>query len=894
MTDGRFCNGRGKTTSSHIVTHLVRARHKAVMLHPESPLGDTVPECYTCGSKNPFLLGFIPAKGDAVVMLLCRNPCNYAANTKDVDWDASQWSPLIENRSFLSWFVSIPSAKQQKQVRPITAQQISKLEELWRENEKATLKDVDNPDTEEELPKTLLQYDSPMQYNSILRSLLAVEEAYDRKLKESLVQHDISVRWEPERGGNYLVWLRMPQLESGEIRIAIGDELLLKGAGTMGQPWQARVIVVRFAPTNSMEVACEVPGQLRPPTDSVSNFTVEFVWIGVTYKRMKTGLNKMTKDASCMSPYIQKKLLGLPAGPETLKSEPPRTIVVPGLPSLNHSQVAAIKAVLTRPLSLIQGPPGTGKTVTSATIVYHLTQMNRGKVLVCAPSNVAVDQLTEKIHKTGLKVVRLVSRMRETISSNVRFLALHEQVSILLQDSEIYQKLDAKKRAGEATLKDEVQMKKIISRIERDLLDAADVICTTCSSSADNRLRHYEFQSVLIDEATQAVEPECLLPVVHGCRQLVLVGDHQQLGPVVMHRKVASAGMNLSLFERLVLLGNQPRRLEVQYRMHPCLSEFPSNMFYEGMLQNGVTAQERLRKSVPIPWPVPTLPMMFYQNLGQEEISASGTSYLNRTEASTVEKIVTLLFKAGVQAEQVGVITPYEGQRNFIINYMQMHGSMNKDMYRNMEVASVDAFQGREKDYIIVSCVRSNDRLGIGFLSDPRRLNVALTRARYGLIVVGNPRVLCKNALWYHLLVHFKERQLLVEGPLSNLQPSMIQFGPPPKERRRETPMQRASEDTPGINDSLAMDPVRAPFRGPAKVPGSIRGDLWGELGLDARSLSYNQSDRFRKAPRGGDRDDDLDSLDGYESQPSLADPLDFPTTDASTQGGRPSFTPFT
>jgi len=123
---------------------------------------------------------------------------------------------------------------------------------------------------------------------------------------------------------------------------------------------------------------------------------------------------------------------------------------------------------------------------------------------------------------------------------------------------------------------------------------------------------------------------ECMIPLVLGCRQVVLVGDHQQLGPVIMNKKAARAGLTQSLFERLVVLGNRPIRLQVQYRMHPCLSEFPSNMFYEGTLQNGVTAPERLRKNVDFPWPVPDTPMFFYQNLGQEEISSSGTSFLNR------------------------------------------------------------------------------------------------------------------------------------------------------------------------------------------------------------------------------------------------------------------------
>jgi hypothetical protein len=244
-----------------------------------------------------------------------------------------------------------------------------------------------------------------------------------------------------------------------------------------------------------------------------------------------------------------------------------------------------------------------------------------------------------------------------------------------------------------------------------------------------------------------------------------------QLGPTIMNKRAARAGLTVSMFERLISLGNKPIRLQVQYRMHPCLSEFPSNMFYEGTLQNGVTAPERIRKSVDFPWPSDIMPMYFHQNLGSEEISSSGTSFLNRTEASNVEKVVTRFFKSGVLPGQIGIITPYEGQRSYVANYMNINGSLKKELYKEIEVASVDAFQGREKDYIILSCVRSNEHLGIGFLSDPRRLNVALTRAKYGLVILGNPKVLSKNALWHHLLTHYKEKGCLVEGPLNNLQP---------------------------------------------------------------------------------------------------------------------------
>lgn len=289
------------------------------------------------------------------------------------------------------------------------------------------------------------------------------------------------------------------------------------------------------------------------------------------------------------------------------------------------------------------------------------------------------------------------------------------------------------------------------------------------------------FQSILIDEGMQSTEPECMVPVVLGARQLILVGDHCQLGPVVMCKKAAKAGLSQSLFERLVVLGIRPFRLEVQYRMHPELSRFPSDFFYEGSLQNGVSAEERRLHKIDFPWPRPDRPMFFYVTQGQEEIAGSGTSYLNRTEAANVEKLTTRFLKAGVRPEQIGIITPYEGQRSYLVQHMQYQGSLHAKLYQEIEVASVDAFQGREKDIIIMSCVRSNEHQGIGFLSDPRRLNVALTRAKYGLIVVGNPKVLSKQPLWNHLLAFYKERRVLTEGPLSNLKESAIQFAKPKK-----------------------------------------------------------------------------------------------------------------
>jgi len=197
-----------------------------------------------------------------------------------------------------------------------------------------------------------------------------------------------------------------------------------------------------------------------------------------------------------------------------------------------------------------------------------------------------------------------------------------------------------------------------------------------------------------------------------------------------------------------------------------------------------VTLNERLYTGIDFPWPRPDMPMYFYNSTGGEEISASGTSYMNRTEASNIEKLVTYFLKAGVKPYQVGVITPYEGQRAYICSVFQRQTAFSHKAYEEIEVASVDSFQGREKDFILLSCVRSNQNQGIGFLNDPRRLNVALTRAKYGLIVCGNAKVLGKQfrsqpSLWVNLLCHYKKYELVVEGALSNLRQCHITFSKP-------------------------------------------------------------------------------------------------------------------
>ncbi|KNH07326.1 mRNA decay factorlike protein [Perkinsela sp. CCAP 1560/4] len=944
-----FCNGRGNTSAAHILHHMIRSKHKEISLHPNGLLGaETVLECFVCGGRNVFVLGFVSSKTDAVVILLCRDPCVNIGMRDGGDggeWDASTWLPLIEDRQLLPWLVKPPpfGAMGPKpsghRVTPITTQQIIKLEDMWKVNPRATVEDLlrqerqgmirglggllisssadAQADQTQEIKPVGFFYDDAYAYESTFIPLLDLEAKTDEEMKKQHVLRDANITWTAGLSGRWLGQFDFPRVD-GDSHVVVGDEIKIIHCDDIEKPQiceecdgiidgddnrcncvknnvtsrkNIRDIehgvlgtVIRLnlsASGTEDEVIVEV--RLKTPQTSSSGaakgtkkvsstnatmaailnggtagYNCELVWKSVSFDRMRNALKIFARDETSLSPYLYHRLLGHavdtsvgshgPAGDAQSNAHVPLELSTPGsLPRLNHSQASAVRGVLsnslssTKPISLIQGPPGTGKTVTSATLVYHLVQIhNNIQVLVTAPSNVAVDHLTECIAATGLRVVRICAKSRENMqdssvgvsgSGQVEPFTLHYQVEMLAKKvaaaSPTKDEAEAEKKeekAGSAPLTgkpkdfskkhakipharrihishqeaktfiklrklqeecgalsslDERKYHSLLRKMEYQILASADVICATCVSAGDSRLLPFRLKHVLIDESTQACEPETLIPLVHGAKQLVLVGDHCQLGPVILCKQAVTAGLGRSLFERLVLLGVRPHRLQIQYRMHPAISAFPSDCFYEGTLANGVTNTERLREEHLFVWPNPSRPVLFYDNTSQEELSGSGTSYLNRKEAAVIALFVNKLLALGVLPSEMGVITPYEGQRGYIVNYLVRNGTLPSDVYKAVEVSSVDAFQGREKPYILLSCVRSNNHQGIGFLSDARRLNVALTRAQSGLIIVGNGRVLSRHPLWNKLLVHYKQYGLVVSGPVDRLKVIDLQLQRP-------------------------------------------------------------------------------------------------------------------
>lgn len=275
-----FCNAKVPGSGSHIVQHLVRSKHKEVSLHPESPVGDSVLECYNCGCRNIFILGYISAEGDSLVVLLCRQPCAVSASGRDSGWNIESWQPLISDRALLSWLVTVPEETDLKKANRVTATDIVRLEEAWKTNPRATLASIIAARSEEELMRTQLRYEDAFQYQSILSLLVTVEAEYDKLLMESQKQESVTVRWDQALNGRKLACFCLPNPEN--LRISIGDEVQL--SCDTPREWSAGGVVIRVPTGASEEMAVEIRSFKAIP-ETTTQFTVEFLWKSVSYDR---------------------------------------------------------------------------------------------------------------------------------------------------------------------------------------------------------------------------------------------------------------------------------------------------------------------------------------------------------------------------------------------------------------------------------------------------------------------------------------------------------------------------------------------------------------------------------------------------------------------------------
>uniref|UniRef100_A0A0V0IYI9 Putative DNA-binding protein SMUBP-2-like n=1 Tax=Solanum chacoense TaxID=4108 RepID=A0A0V0IYI9_SOLCH len=448
--------------------------------------------------------------------------------------------------------------------------------------------------------------------------------------------------------------------------------------------------------------------------------------------------------------------------------------------SFDASQRKAIALGLNknRPIMIIQGPPGTGKTGLLKELISLAVKQGE-RVLVTAPTNAAVDNMVEKLSDIGINIVRVGNPAR--ISPDVASKSLAEIVNNRLSDfrAEIERKKSDLRRDLRYCLKDDSlaagirqllkQLGKSIKKKEKEtvkeILSTAHVVLATNIGAADPLIRRLDaFDLVIIDEAGQAIEPSSWIPILLG-KRCILAGDQFQLAPVILSRKALEGGLGISLLERAATLhdGMLSTKLTTQYRMNDAIASWASKEMYDGSLTSSPTVASHLLVDSPFVKPtwITQCPLLLldtrmpYGSLSvgcEEHLDPAGTgSFFNEGEAEIVIQHVFSLIYAGVPPAAIAVQSPYVAQVQLLRDRID-----EIPMATGVDVATIDSFQGREADAVIISMVRSNNLGAVGFLGDNRRMNVAITRARKHVAVVCDSSTICHNTYLARLLRHIR------------------------------------------------------------------------------------------------------------------------------------------
>ena len=449
-------------------------------------------------------------------------------------------------------------------------------------------------------------------------------------------------------------------------------------------------------------------------------------------------------------------------------------------PYLNRTQEHAVNEVLrAKDVAIVHGPPGTGKTTTLVEAIYE-TLRRENQVLVCAQSNMAVDWISEKLVDRGLNVLRIGNPVRVddkmlSFTYERRFEA-HPDYAQLWAIRKAIRELRKNRKRGDQKFHQKLESLKSRATafeiaINAELFGEARVIACTLVGSGHRLLEGMKFGTLFIDEAAQALEAACWIPIRRAGR-VVFAGDHCQLPPTVKCYEALKGGLGVTLMERIV--AQKPEvvtLLTIQYRMNEDIMRFSSDWFYHNMVQSAPEVKYRsiLDLDLPITWidthPYPSLisegrtPNSLPLPEGGEAGGAEGVSYSNENEATvtllSLQAYFEMIGKERILGERldVGIISPYRAQVQLLRRFIKKREFFKP--YRSLiSVNTVDGFQGQERDIIVISLVRSNEEGQIGFLRDLRRMNVAITRARMKLIILGDRHTLCQHP-FYRKLWHY-------------------------------------------------------------------------------------------------------------------------------------------
>ena len=438
-------------------------------------------------------------------------------------------------------------------------------------------------------------------------------------------------------------------------------------------------------------------------------------------------------------------------------------------PWLNPTQEKAVNEVLrAKDVAIVHGPPGTGKTTTLVEAIYE-TLHRESQVLVCAQSNMAVDWISEKLVDRGVNVLRIgnPTRVNDKMLSFTyeRRFEAHPDYEMLWAIRKAIRQIRANRKRGNDNYHQKLERLKsraaeIEIRINAELFGEARVIASTLTGSANRLLEGQKYHTLFIDEAAQALEAACWIPIRRASR-VIFAGDHCQLPPTVKSLPALKGGLGKTLMECIVeRLPEAVTLLGVQYRMNEEIMRFSSDWFYGGKVQTAPQIKYRgiLDYDLPMVW-VDTSDLDIH-----EEFVGESFGRINKIEAeltlNELKKYFTKIGKTRILEERidVGIISPYRAQVQYLRRLIKKN-EFYKPYRHLISVNTVDGFQGQERDIIVISLVRSNDEGQIGFLRDLRRMNVAITRARMKLIILGDAKTMTRNPFYKKLFEYVQAMQ---------------------------------------------------------------------------------------------------------------------------------------
>lgn len=442
-----------------------------------------------------------------------------------------------------------------------------------------------------------------------------------------------------------------------------------------------------------------------------------------------------------------------------------RTLPRVAFPQLNQSQNEAVQRILeAREVAVVHGPPGTGKTTTLVEAIIETTR-REPQVLVCAPSNAAVDWISEKLIERGVRVVRIgnplrISRPLMEHTYERLYAARPDYPELwgirkLIRD--IHAGVTPSRQRANRLHQLQQRREELEVKIHEEVFQEAEVVTCTLIGSAHRLLGGRHFGTLFIDEATQSIEAACWAAILKADR-VVFAGDHQQLPPTILCPEAERGGLSETLMEKVVQ--HKPScvtLLDTQYRMNKQIMGFSSQWFYNGLLK---AAPEVANRTL-APWDAPLVWVDTAESHFSERLNAS-QSRSNRDEAALVMQILknyvrqTALDPALFNNTSYGVISPYKAQVALLRRLIGKSRTL-APIHGHISVNTVDGFQGQERDVILISMVRDNERGAIGFLKDLRRMNVAITRARMKLIIVGSSATLCQTDFYAQLWAYVSE-----------------------------------------------------------------------------------------------------------------------------------------